>query len=442
VSVTLGDIDQSTARPSAKTDVAYAMIGLGSTSLWAVTSGWLLYFYLSPEGVSRVPASSYALLLLGVNLFQAILNPIVGYMSDHTRGRWGRRLPFMFASSLPMLGLFILLWIPPVQGESLWNLAYLGVVLLLYKATSSLHQIPYRALLPEIALSEHHRVRLSAWYSGLQLAGMILGGFAGLLIQSLGFATASVIYAGVALPLFCLPLLVLRERPARQITAASRLDFWQSMRATLRGRTFQIYTLAWVLYWGTTTLVQAVIPFVATEICRVSKADTIYFYIPAVLGSLVCYPLVMRLSKRVGKWRVFSGSLLASALVLPGLMLIGDWLPIPLLAQGIIWVTLEAIAISGAVMLPSAFAAEITDHDAKLTGQRREGTHYAIWSLLDQVVTGSATALLPLLLLFGRSRTDPRGPLGVRLVGVIGGVLMCAAFVVFLRYPLRHDRVP
>ncbi|MBN1657687.1 MAG: MFS transporter, partial [Anaerolineae bacterium] len=140
-----------------------------------------------------------------------------------------------------------------------------------------------------------------------------------------------------------------------------------------------------------------------------------------------------------GKWRVFSASLLASALVLPTLMLVGDWLPIPLKTQGIAWVTLQAVALSGVIVLPRAFGAEIVDLDEKLTGLRREGTYYAMWGVLDQVVNGVIAAALPLLLLVGRSQLDPHGPLGVRLVGLLGGGLLFVGFLIFARYPLRES---
>ena len=120
-------------------------------------------------------------------------------------------------------------------------------------------------------------------------------------------------------------------------------------------------------------------------------------------------------------------------------MLIGDWLPLALKTQGIIWITLQSIAMSGVTMLPPAFGAEITDYDETLTGQRREGAYYATWGLLDQIINGITAALLPLLLLLGRSRSDPRGPLGVRMIGIVGGVLMFAAFVIFMKYPLRRQ---
>ena len=429
-------------RPSVKTDVAYSLITLGSTVIWSVLSGWLLYFYLPPdgEGVALVPAALYGGVMFVTRVANAAIAPPIGYLSDQTRSRWGRRLPYLFASALPMLVFFVLLWTPPVQGNSIWNLVYVTLMLLFYNTAYGFNQIAHTALLPEIAVTDRGRVRLSAWSASFFLVGMILGGLAGMLIERLGYATAALIYGVVTLPFFYLPFLVLREPPGRNIPAAQRLSFRESVAAMLRNRAFLIMTATGVFYLGVTTLIQSVIPFIVTEICLLTKTDTLYFYLPALLASLACYPLVTRLANRFGKWVVFAGSLLAAALVLPGLMLIGDWLPLSLQAQGMTWITLQAIAMSGVTMLPPAFGAEITDYDETLTGQRREGTYYATWGLLDQVINGVAAALLPLLLLLGRSSSDPRGPLGVRCVGLVGGVLMLVAFLIFLRYPLRKRR--
>ena len=421
-----------------KVDIFYGMITLGSTTIWSVLSGWLLYFYLPPGGSALVPVALYGIAPLIAGAVSVVISLPVGYWSDHLHGRWGRRLPFVFVFSAPMLVCFILLWVPPVQTQSPWNLAYLTAILAFYSITYSLNQIPYESLLPELALTDHHRVRISAWYAGFQLAAMILGGFAGLAIGWLGYFSAALLYAAVVVPLIYLPLLVLRERPGRQITSTERLGFWQSMTTTLGNRPFRVFVVTWALYWGTMTLVQSVIPFVATEICLLTPLDTVYFYIPAVLAALLCYPFVTWLSGRIGKRRVFSGSLLASAVILMGLVLIGDWLPIPLKVQGVAWAVLQAMAISGVTVLTSALTAEITDYDEELTGQRREGAYYSTLGLLDHVVAGAASALLPILLFFGRSRFDLHGPLGVRLIGVVGGMMMFAAFAIFLRYPLRH----
>ncbi len=441
----------SPERPPLKIDFFYALITLGSSMLWSLFNGWLLYFYLPPEGEGKalIPVALYGGVVFATRIVNAALAPAIGNLSDtaHRRGRffqrWGRRLPFMFFSALPMLVFFVLLWTPPVHEKSFLNLIYLGVLLLCYNLMYSLNQVPYNALLPELALTDEHRVRMSAWTSSFLLIGMIFSSAVGMLIERLGYAMAMGIYALVSLPLFYLPLRFLRERPERwnqDAGAVEPFNFFKSFKSMVRNRAFAVLTLAGAFYWGMTTLIQSIIPYIVTEICRLTPADTLWFYVPAILGSLACYPLVTWLAGRFGKWAVFTGSLLAAAIVLPTLLLVGDWLPIPLEIQGIAWVALEAVALSGVTMLPMAFAAEIVDYDAELTGQRREGVFFATWGLLDQISNGVMALLLPLLLLLGRSHSDPNGPLGVRMTGLFGGVLMLIGFFVFLRYPFRHGR--
>ena len=426
--------------PSVRIDIAFSLIMLGTTIAWSVNDGWLLYFYLPPEGqgVALVPLAFYGIVILVARIVNATVTPPIGYWSDNLRSKWGRRIPFMFTASLPLVIAFFLLWTPPVQGESMTNLIYLGVILVLFNIAQNLVIIPLGSLLPELADTDRHRVRLTAWSASFQLIGVILAGAAGLLISRFGFVSMALIFGAIILPLLYLPFSVLREKPGRQIEAKQRMGFLQSLRATITNRAFLMLTATGICFWTATTFLMQSIPFIVTEICQQDISTTTYFYLAAVLPLLACYPIINWLSARYGKWKVFSGSLLASALVLPGLMLIGDWLPFPLLTQGLTWIALQAIAMAGVTMLPQAFAAEITDYDETITGQRREGAYYSAWSLLGQVISGVAALVLSLLFLLGRSQVDINGPLGVRLTGLIGGVLMFAAFLLFFKYPLRH----
>ena len=426
--------------PPIKIDLAYALVQLGNPLLWSIVDGWLLYFYLPPQGkgIALVPVALYSMVIIATRALNAAAVPPIGYLSDHTRSRWGRRLPFMAFSALPLLLFFVLLWTPPVRGESLWNLAYLAVIFVLYNLTGSLLMIPYSSLLPELALTDQHRVRMATWCAGAQIVSVTAAGMAGMLIESEGYVTTALIYAGIALPLFYLPFLVLRERPERQIVATDRLPFRQSIAITLRNPAFLMLSAAGVCFWSATAFLMMVIPYVVTEVCLLTEFDTTYFFVPATLVMLACYPAVMALSNRFGKWRVFAGGLLASAVVFPGPMLIGDWLPAPLMAQGIAWIVLAAIAMSPIMVLPQTFVAEITDYDAQMTGQRREGAYFSVLGFFDQVINGVAAAALPLLLLLGRSHSDPGGPLGVRLTTLIAGLLFFVGFLIFLRYPLRN----
>ncbi len=430
--------------PSVRIDLAFSLITLAISIPPSVNDGWLMYFYLPPEGKGQAlaPLAFYGIVVLIARVVYSLITPAIGYWSDHLRGRWGRRLPLMFSASLPLLIVFVLLWLPPVRGVSVINVFYLGLMLILFNVAEALVAIPLGALLPELAVLDKHRVRLTMWSSTFQLLGIIAAGMAGLLVESFGFPQMALIYAAFILPLLYVPHLTLRERPGRQIDASQRFGFFQSLQVTLKNRAFLILSVAGAFFWIATSFVMGVMPYIVTEVTLLKVSDAPYFYIAGVLALLACYPVVNWLAGRFGKWNVFAGSLLASAVVLPVLMLIGPWFPLPLLAQGIIWVLLQAVAMAGITMLPQAFAAEIIDHDEKLTGQRREGAYYSAWLLLGQLIGALAGAALPLLFLLGNSQTDINGPLGVRLTGPIGGVLMLISFVIFLRYPLKHLSSP
>ena len=430
--------------PSIRIDLSFSLIQLGTTIIWSVCDGWLLYFYLPPEGKGQalVPLALYGVVIFIAKALNTLITPPVGYWSDHLHSRWGRRLPLMFSASLPLVVVFVLLWLPPIKGESIINLLYLGAMLILFNISEALVIIPLGALLPELAVIDRHRVRLTMWSSVFQLLGVIAAGLAGFLIDGFGFLQTALIYAAFILPLLYIPFLTLREQPGRQIDESQQFGFLESLVITLKNRAFLILSATGLCFWMATTFLMVVIPYIVTEICLLNVSDAPYFYIAGVLAMLASYPAVNWLTGRFGKWMVFAGSLLASAIVLPLLMLVGPWLPIPLMAQGLIWVTLQSVAMSGVTMLPQAFAAEICDYDEKLTGQRREGAYYSAWSLLGQLIGGLAAAILPLLFILGRSQSDVNGPLGVRLTGLIGGVLMLIAFVIFLRYPLRYLSSP
>jgi len=289
--------------PPVRIDISFSLIMLGTTIAWSVGDGWLLYFYLPPEGqgISLVPLAFYGIVILIARIVNATIPPPIGYWSDNLRSKWGRRLPFMFAASLPLVIAFFLLWTPPVKGESIMNLIYLGVILVLFNITQNLVVIPLGSLLPELADTDRHRVRLTAWSASFQLVGIIFAGVAGLLIGRLGYISMALIYAGVILPFLYLPFLTLREKPGRQIEAAQRMGFLQSIRATITNRAFVMLTLTGICFWTATTFLMQSMPYIVTEICQQDISTTTYFYMVAVLPLLACYPIVNWLSARYGK---------------------------------------------------------------------------------------------------------------------------------------------
>ncbi len=431
-------IPQEQLSPPLRVDISYGLSTLGTSVMRFIYSSWLLYFYVPPDDTPLVPVALFGMVIFLSWSISSLITPYIGYLSDNTQSRWGRRLPYMAISSLPFVGAFLLLWMPPLNHESLLNLVYLGVMAIIYRLASAFYHVPYQALLPEIASTERHRVRISAWQSSFLLLGMLLGGLSGLLIEARSFQITALIFAASVFPLLILPLGFIKERLGRQIQKQTRLGFWESLSIAFSNKAFMLFAIVWGIYLMTTTLVQSSIPFIVTEVCQMRESESVYFYIPGVLASLAWYPVVTWLAKRWGKWKVYSGSYLASALIFPGTMLLGGWLLVSLSVQCVSWAVFQAVAISGVTVLASAFVAEITDLDEINTGQRREGVYFAVMKVLDQLFSGVALLVLPVILLLGRSRYAPMGPLGVRMAGVVAGALMLVGFLLFLRYPIRQ----
>jgi glycoside/pentoside/hexuronide:cation symporter, GPH family len=408
----------------------YGLGTLGRSSVGFVASSWLLYFYMPPESSPLVPVALYGVAILGGRLVSALITPYIGYFSDMSRNRFGRRLPFMFVAAIFFLIAFALLWRPPLENESLVNWVYLFSIVIIFRLSTSLHQVPSQALLPELAEDDNERVRLSTWDAAFLLIGMMWGGMAGIFIEKYGFQGMSKIYILSSLVIFYVPFLVLREKHISNKTA--QISFFESLSLTLKNRTFIHFVTIWVLYLVATNFVQSSVPYIVTEVCLLKTAGTTYyFYIPGVIASLIAYPLVGKLVKKWSKRKVFAASLLASACIFPGTMFIGGWLPIPLRIQCSSWAILQSIAIAGVVVLTNAFAAEIAERDKT----HREGMYFASMKVIDQVFLGIAAIILPFVLSLGRSHLLPQGALGVRLTGLIGGGLMMIGYFIFLRFP-------
>ncbi len=117
----------------------------------------LMLYYNQVVGVSALAVSAVLTLSL---ILDAIFDPLIGQISDTYRSGWGRRLPFMYASMIPVTVLFILLWIPPL-GWSEWELTlYLALCLIGVRFFDTFFELPHTALIPELTSDYNERTKL------------------------------------------------------------------------------------------------------------------------------------------------------------------------------------------------------------------------------------------------------------------------------------------
>ena len=131
---------------------------------------WFLFFYYNM--VIGLPAWMASLALGIATIWDAFSDLLIGYSSDHTKSRLGRRHPYMYAALLPVPIFFYYLWNPPIFQTDINLFLYLLIMAILVRTSTTLFEIPNQSLGPEITRDYHERTRMMSlryffgWISG------------------------------------------------------------------------------------------------------------------------------------------------------------------------------------------------------------------------------------------------------------------------------------
>ena len=339
--------------------------------------------------------------LLGAlpRLVDALTDPIMGYVSDHTRSRWGRRRPYIFCGALAVGIVFALLWqLPEGRSEEFYFTFFLLGSLLFYLAYT-IFVTPWVALGYELTPDYHERTRLMGVQNALgQVAYLIAPWFLAFmyneaLFENLvdGAAGLGLVVGALAMAVGILPAIFLRERferppehpvrpPARGV-GAMLAEFFRGFLLTLRFKPFLLLCGATFLVFNGFILVSSFQAYViifyvfSGEEARASEyigwAGTL-----SAAATFAVIGLVTVLSARLGKRHTFFLAIGVSVIgylakwfcynpTLPWLVL----LPAPLMAFGL-----------GALFtLMGSMIADVCDLDELETGERREGMFASIF---------------------------------------------------------------
>ncbi|MCC7363498.1 MAG: MFS transporter [Dehalococcoidia bacterium] len=431
----------------------HSIAGNAVSQTWAL---WLLYFYAPPSDAdiaTRVPGIGGvdARVALGValtlaRLIEAIDDPLIGYWTDRTKSKWGRRLPFIVFATPFWALFFVLLFTPPAEGESALNLGYLFFLAMAFFLFSNLAGAPFEALLPSIAPRADDRLSIASW----QLIFGVMGAVVGLSLSSLiqgwfGFAVMAMFVAVIALTVrYAAAAAVWRY--ARADATPSTPGFRKAVSGTISNDQFRAFIPSFVLFQMGLQMLTALLPFYVeavlddAELFGLNGRDdegvfTFLLTAAVIVGMLTAMPLFVRLARKVGKAEAYRVAMLWAAGWFPVLFLAGFFPGTPALPQAVIGVFIAGMATAGVFLFPGILTADIVDYDQTRTDTRREAMFYGTQNLFEKLAGSLSPLLFALVLLAGDSASNP---LGIRLVGPVAGALVFVAYLSFRRYRLME----
>jgi len=400
---------------------------------------WLIFFFAPPQDETDV-ARRTSIVAVGAiftvaRIIESLDDPLIGYWSDRTTSRWGRRIPFVLFATPFWALFFVLFWTPPDNHETIANALYLFAVLEGFHLFSTLSGGPFESLLPEIAVTSKERVGVVTWqvFFGTVGAALALVG-SGVIKEVWGFQAMAVLMAVLALASRYLALGGAWRR-VRVEQPPARLDLRQAFRATFSNDQFLYFLPTFIFFNMGVSLLLAALPYYVTEVLGKEREG---FYVAvltagAIVVVLASLPFVYRLAILKGKAWVYGTAMLLGALYLPTMFFMGFIPVIPKVAQAFLFVPFLGVPMAAVFTFPNALMADIIDYDELRTGMRREAMYYGTQATLEKMASALFPAILAGLLLLGGTADDP---LGIRLVGPVAGLAVFVALLSFRRYRL------
>jgi GPH family glycoside/pentoside/hexuronide:cation symporter len=392
------------------------------------------------------PRAAAAAIFVGRS-WDYINDPLIGYISDRTRTRWGRRRPFLLFGFLPFALTFAMLWWrPPLEGQAALG-AYYAVVYILYEAAATFVYMPYFALTPELTMDYDERTALTSYRMFFSILASLVAftlplAFVGSFVaENASRVLAMGLIFGIA---SALPLLLtfIGTRERKEYMQRKQPGVFESLRAAMKNRPFVFSLGIYLLTWIAVTLLEAnLLYFVKYVVQREAHSDLIMGMIFVV--AIFALPLWEWASRRLNKrWAYVSG--IAFWAVVQIVMVTLN--PSTSLATILFLSALAGIGVSAAHVIPWAILPDAIEWDELQTGERHEGMFYSLITLMKKVATSIALPLALLLLdamgyVPNAAQQPASAVMGIRiLAGPIPAALLCGGIVFATLYPISRER--
>jgi GPH family glycoside/pentoside/hexuronide:cation symporter len=384
--------------------------GIGSIAYGVKDNGFAALLLLFYSQVLGLEARLVGLILLVALLLDAMVDPLVGYWSDKTHSRWGKRHPWMYASILPMAGAWLMLWHPP-QTTSNWLYGYLLLFAFLMRAAVSCYEIPALSVMPGLTSDYDERTSITRWRYIFGWAGgltMLMLAFTVFLVPSARYPVGQLnidgfgYYGWTGAALMVVAALIAALTTHRRIarldsSPAVHLPLAQTVRkvaSTLANRAFLILLGATLFYYINVGMTFSTATYVLTYYWEMPQAGFLVYSIVLFVGVIGAFLLVgflqSRIEKRTGA--VVCGLISLAFGLSPYLLRFAGLFPensqpslIPVLFT---FVTISNGLAVAAGILTTSMAADIIEASQEKTGERTEGLFFSAYFFTQKCATG------------------------------------------------------
>lgn len=445
---------------SLRTRLAYGIGELSSEVPGSILVFFVLYFLTNVAGLN--PGLAGSVLLVG-KVWDAVLDPVVGCLSDRTQSVWGKRYPWMLIGAVPLGLFFFLVWVVPPTTSQLWLFVYYSAIAILFYTAYTAVVVPFSTLGAELTETYHERTQLISFKAGFSIGSSI---FALVLAQVILSAIDDVqlryaILGGVCGAIACLAAYVCvwgtRSRfnwmnhQRSQVERPPSLPLKQQIQIAFSTRPFLFVVGIYLCSWLGVQVTAAILPYFVVDWMGLSESHFSLMALTVQGTALLAMVGWSALGQRIGKQAIYCWGIPLTLLAQVGLFFLQPGQVIGMYALGM----LAGLGLATAYIVPWSMLPDVVDLDELNTGQRREGIFYGFVVQLQKIavaialfLVGKALELAGFLSTTGTipPPTQPDSALmAIRwLIGPVPSLVLIGGLVLAFCYPITqtvHDQI-
>jgi GPH family glycoside/pentoside/hexuronide:cation symporter len=428
--------------------ISYAFGNFANTIADYVFRNRIQFYYVDVLGLNAAVAG---VLWSVYGLWNAVNDPLIGQLSDGTRSRFGRRVPYVAFGAIPLGLSFFFLWTPP--GKSPWLLAaYFLMILFIFDTLYTLTFIAYVSLFPEIAPTPHDRIDLSVVREILATFALILSLIlAPIIAEGVSYLVMGAIMGTLVGVGYLVSMIGVKECPIDE-TKEQSFGLGHSLKIVLANPAFRWFLGANICKEYIWLLLAGMLPFWRKYALGIQNSvnvfgvnmgpgltEAILLGVPILLAIptlLIWRPIVGRLGYRKS-W------IIGTLAFLPGLLVMTF---ASNFYTGFLGTMLTIPGLANSMIMPFPVLSEIIDEDAKQeNGFRREGMFFGMNSGIIKLAfsaQGLLFALVTAITGFASKSAvqTPSAIWGIRfLIGVTPAIAALIIAWCMSRYPLGRE---
>jgi GPH family glycoside/pentoside/hexuronide:cation symporter len=431
-------------KPTKAVKFAYAFPYLAVAAIAAPMTIELKIFYTDTV---LVPAGLLALATAIARAFDAITDPVMGWISDRTKTRWGRRKPWIMPG---ILGSALFLWLmfaPPESLSPKTAAVWAGATFCLYYLFHTVWNVPYAGWGMELSPDYDDRSSLFGYRALASGLGVVLSFLALYYIKfnnifpderemlSVFVGTLCILM----LVMFLLPVFKIKENP--EFSQRRNVPLVPGIRAAIRNYPFRVLITVYIVGTVSSTLPPLLMPYFSKYIIQLEGLYRVIYGLIYVVATLVSLPVWMFIARVYGKLHVWVIAICIGISTSFVLLFIG---PGHTVLMGVME-AFRGFGVGSLMIVAPAMMADIIDYDELHTGKRREAQFGSFMAIVPKFVSiFSATIPLAVLGIVGYNPVlpsqTPQTLLAIRgLYALLPIIFHIIVLIIILKYPISRE---